>query len=82
MRAKSDIQAVEDAEIFSLIDAASTTVNPVTVSTGGLTRAALTNAFKEVEKHDLVVTKIVMNAQAFADIRVWGHNEFDPVKSL
>ena len=20
-----------------------------------------------------------MNAQAFADIRVWGHNEFDPV---
>ena len=82
VRAKSDIQAVEDAEIFSLIDAAAQTVNPVTVSTGGLTRQALTNAFKEVEKHDLVVTKLVMNAQAFADIRVWGHNEFDPVKSL
>ena len=72
--------AVEDEEIFNLIDeAASTGVNAVTASTTGLTREALTQAFKEVEKHDLVVTKIVMNAQAFADIRAWGQNEFDPV---
>lgn len=78
-RAKSDIMAVEDAEIFSLLDSASTAVNPVTISTDGLTREALTDAFKEIEKHDLVVTKIVMNAQAFADIRSWGRNEFDPV---
>ncbi|MNB85422.1 Phage capsid family protein [compost metagenome] len=78
-RAKSDIMAVEDAEIFNLIDTASTAVNPATVSTGGLTREALTKAFQEVEKHDLVVTKIVMNATAFADIRSWGQNEFDPV---
>lgn len=79
-RAKADIMAVEDAEIFSLIDeAASSGVNSVTVSSTGLTREALTQAFKEVEKHDLVVTKIVMNAQAFADIRAWGQNEFDPV---
>lgn len=79
-RAKADIMAVEDEEIFRLIDeAASSGINAVTVSTGGLTRKALTQAFKEVEKHDLVVTKIVMNAQAFADIRAWGQNEFDPV---
>lgn len=79
-RAKSDIMAVEDSEIFSLIDqAASTGVNAVTVSATGLTRESLTMAFKEVEKHDLVVTKIVMNAQAFADIRSWGQQEFDPV---
>lgn len=79
-RAKSDIMAVEDAEIFALIDAAAQTVNPVTTSAGGkLTREALTEAFKEVEKHDLVVTKIVMNATSFADIRAWGQNEFDPV---
>jgi hypothetical protein len=79
-RAKSDIMAVEDQEIFSLVDQAATTgVNAVTVSSTGLTREALTQAFKEVEKHDLVVTKIVMNAQAFADIRAWGQNEFDPV---
>lgn len=79
-RAKSDIMAVEDAEIFALIDAAAADVNPVTLeATGKLTREALTQAFKEVEKHDLVVTKIVMNAQAFADIRSWGQAEFDPV---
>lgn len=78
-RAKSDIMAVEDAEIFALIDSAATAVNPITTSTNGLTREALTSAFKEVEKHDLVVTKIVMNATTFADIRAWGRDEFDPV---
>jgi hypothetical protein len=78
-RAKSDIMAVEDSEIFNLIDAAASAVNPVTTSPSYLTRDALTVAFKEVEKHDLVVTKIVMNAAQFADIRSWGQNEFDPV---
>lgn len=78
-RAKADIMAVEDAEIFALLETAATAVNTSTVSTGGLQRAALTKAFQEVEKHDLVVTKIVMNASAFADIRAWGQNEFDPV---
>lgn len=79
-RAKSDIMAVEDEEIFGLVDKAATSgINAITVSGGGLTRESLTQAFKEVEKHDLVVTKIVMNAQAFADIRTWGQNEFDPV---
>lgn len=78
--AKSDIMAVEDEEIFALIDAAAESgVNAVTVSTSGLSRGALTQAFKEIEKHDLVVTKIVMNAQSFADIRTWGRDEFDPV---
>lgn len=77
-RAKADIMAVEDAEIFSLIDSAAEAVNPVTTTTG-LTREALTQTFKEIEKHDLVVTKIVMNASTFADIRTWGRDEFDPV---
>ena len=78
-RAKADIMAVEDEEIFKLIDAAAASTNAVTAVEGGLTREALTKAFKEIEKHDLVVTKIVMNAQAFADIRAWGREEFDPV---
>lgn len=77
-RAKADIMAVEDAEIFALIDKAATAVNPVTVASS-LTREALTAAFKEIEKHDLVATKIVMNATTFADIRAWGRDEFDPV---
>ncbi len=72
-RAKSDIMAVEDTEIFSLIDTAAAQINPVTTSTGMLTRTALTSAFKEIEKQDLVVTKILMNAAQFADIRAWGN---------
>ena len=71
--------AVEDEEIFKLIDQASESVNPVTIDTK-LTREALTKAFKEIEKHDLVATKIVMNATTFADIRAWGRDEFDPVE--
>src|SRR3712207_8062104 len=47
-RAKSDIMAVEDEEIFKLIDsAAESKVNAVTVSSGGLTREALTRAFED-----------------------------------
>ena len=72
--------AVEDEEIFALIDAAATSgVNVVTVSTAGLSRAALTQAFKEIEKHDLVVTKIVMNAQSFADIRTACNSQLQAV---
>jgi hypothetical protein len=84
-RAKSDIMAVEDSEIFSLLSSAAIGDNVVDVSTSTapedqyLSREVLTKAFREVEKHDLVVTKIVMNANEFADIRSWGQNEFDPV---
>lgn len=79
-RAKSDIMAVEDETAFSLLEAASNSgVNTIVTSTTTLTRDALANAFREVERHDLAVTKIVMNAQAFADIRKWGREEFDPV---
>jgi len=79
-RAKADIMAVEDENVFSAINQACTAgVNNITIATGGLTRDALKTAFSEIEKNDLVVTKLVMNAKTFADIRAWGQNEFDPV---
>nr|DAE79805.1 MAG TPA: major capsid protein [Caudoviricetes sp.] len=79
-RAKSDIMAVEDENVFNLIEAASNAVNPITVATGGsVTKEVLTKAFSEIEKHDLAVTKIVMNAQSFAGIRKWTNEDFDPV---
>ena len=49
--------AVEDENVFALIDAAAQGVNPVTISTGGLTRQALKDAFKEIEKHNFVFIK-------------------------
>lgn len=87
-RAKSDIMAVEDEVVFSLIqavaeanDAAGDSNSIVYDKDGGtsLTRDLLTLAFREVEKNDLVVTKVVMNATSFADIRGWGRDDFDPV---
>ena len=86
-RAKSDIMAVEDEVVFNLIQAvaesniADGTQNAikVTIKGEGLTRDLLTKAFREIEKNDLVVTKIVMNATSFADVRGWGRDDFDPV---
>ena len=78
-RAKSDIMATEDEVVFDLIDAVATDAGKEVVYDTKLTREALTKAFREIEKNDLVVTKTVMNATAFADIRSWGRDDFDPV---
>lgn len=79
-RAKSDIMATEDEVVFDLISAVAEANGQTIEETGGaLTREALTKAFREIEKHDLVATKIVMNATSFADIRAWGRDDFDPV---
>lgn len=81
-RAKAELMATEDAEIFGALEVAAAgpgATNPVTLAAGALTRQSLTQAFKEIEKHDLVVTTILMHAERFADLRVWGQNEFDPV---
>ena len=81
-RAKSELMAAEDGEIFAALEEATTgaaAINNITTSPGALTRLALTQAFQAVERHDLVVNTILMNSQEFADIRVWGQNEFDPV---
>ena len=53
--------AQEDEMVFNLLDAAAQDVNPVTVSAGGLTREALKDAFKEVEKHDRVSWTLKMS---------------------
>lgn len=81
-RAKSELMAAEDGEIFAALEETCTgagAINNVTTSTGSLTRLSLTQAFQQVERHDLVVSTVLMNAQEFADIRAWGQNEFDPV---
>lgn len=90
-RAKSDIMAVEDEVVFDLLaavandnqanyDATGEGIQVIQeVPTEPLTKALLRNAFSEIEKNDLVVTKIVMNAAKFADIRAWDSNDVDPV---
>lgn len=86
-KAKADLQAGEDEVIFSAVNAASTTeasgVNDPVIQTGTtsplFSRTLLTATFQEVEKWDLIATKILMHARAFADLRDWGIDQFDPV---
>jgi HK97 family phage major capsid protein len=91
-KAKQDIQAVEDDLGFSALVVASTQVNPNTglpfnapvLAAGNLDRDSLADAFAEVEKHDLRVARLFMNARDYSDIRKFGRDQLDPVtqKSL
>lgn len=81
--ARQEIQGEEDAGIFAAFEAA-TAVNAntnivVPATTGSLTRDALSDAFAEVEKHDLRIARVFMNARDFGDIRKFGRDQLDPV---
>lgn len=91
-KAKQDIQASEDDLGFSALQVASVQINPntglpfnaITNAAGSLDRDALADAFAEVEKHDLRVARMFMNARDYSDIRKFGRDQLDPVtqKSL
>lgn len=91
-KAKQDIQAVEDDLGFSALTVAAAQVNPNTGApfnanigaAGSLDRDALADAFAEIEKHDLRVARMFMNARDYSDIRKFGRDQLDPVtqKSL
>ena len=91
-KAKQDIQAAEDDLGFSALQVASTQINPNTGLpfntainiAGSLDRDALADGFAEIEKHDLRVARMFMNARDYSDIRKFGRDQLDPVtqKSL
>jgi HK97 family phage major capsid protein len=91
-KAKQDIQASEDDLGFSALQVASTQINPNTglpfnaiINAGGsLDRDSLADAFAEIEKHDLRVARMFMNARDYSDIRKFGRDQLDPItqKSL
>jgi HK97 family phage major capsid protein len=81
--ARQEIQTVEDDGIFNAFEAA-TGVNEntnisVPASIGSLTRDALADAYAEVEKHDLRVARVFLNARDYGDIRKFGRDQLDPV---
>lgn len=86
-KAKQEIQAAEDELGFAAFDVALTQVDPLTgllfnanvAAAGSLDRDALADAFAEVEKHDLRVARLFMNARDYSDIRKWGRDQLDPV---
>jgi len=81
-KARQEIQAQEDTNIFAAIDTASTAENTAqTITTALLRKADLLELKREVDKWDLVTTKFFMNIREFTDILDWtsGPGDVDPV---
>jgi HK97 family phage major capsid protein len=83
--AKSQIQAAEDERGFAILDAVATngfdsipgSVNPDLQVVAPISQAVLADAFAEIEKHDLRVARIYMNAKDYSDIRKFGREILD-----
>lgn len=78
IKAKEAIQKEEDINIFSALDAAVTgRLQTVTAPGSGLDPASLNEAFRMVEQHDLVATKVVLHANQYAALRTFGKDFYD-----
>lgn len=71
-KARQEIMAQEDANIFAALDQASQVENALTVITGaGLTKRDLSAIKVSIDHWDLVTTKFFMNINEFNDILNW-----------
>jgi hypothetical protein len=77
IKAKEAIQKEEDSNIFNAAFAAVPASQSVTAMGGALTITSLNQAFASIEEHDLTVSKIIMHAQRYADVRNFGKDVFD-----
>lgn len=78
IKAKEAIQKEEDTNIFaSLIAAVNHRGTQIVTNLGSLTPSSMNTAFRYIEQHDLVATKIVVHANQYASIRVFGKDFFD-----
>ena len=78
--AKSEIQAEEDRKVFAVMDALSadpTNPNPAIPVTGNLTANALADAFASIERTDIRVATVFLNAKDYADLRKWDRDTLD-----
>lgn len=87
-KARQEIMAQEDANLFAALDAAASVENTLTdLADSGLLKADLIDLKTEVDKWDLVTSKFFMNIREFNDILKWGSGggqgptggEVDPV---
>ena len=77
IKAKEAIQKEEDTNIFAALLAAATASGQTVLDLGALTTASINTAFRLIEQHDLVCTKIVMHANQFASVRTFGLTFYD-----
>lgn len=87
-KARQEIMAQEDANIFAALDAASSVENTLTdIADAGLLKRDLVEIKQQIDRWDLVTTKYFMNINEFTDILKWGSGggqgvgggDFDPV---
>jgi len=78
--AKAEIQAQEDTKSFAVMNAvkdAANAPNAEIAIAAPLTPAALADAFANIERWDLRVARIFMNAKDYTDIRKFGRDILD-----
>lgn len=87
-KARQEIMAQEDANIFAALDAAASVENTLTdIADAGLLKRDLVEIKQQIDRWDLVTTKYFMNINEFTDILKWGSGggqgvgggDFDPV---
>lgn len=87
-KARQEIMAQEDANVFAALDAAATVENTAQdISDSGLLKRDLVEIKGQIDRWDLVTTKFFMNINEFQDILNWGSGggqgptggEVDPV---
>ena len=87
-KARQEIMAQEDANVFAAIDAASAVENTVQdIADAGMLKRDLVELKVQVDRWDLVTTKFFMNINEYTDILNWatgggqgaGGGEVDPV---
>lgn len=83
--ARTEIQAAEDERVFSILDAISIngfdslgSVNATIPVAAPLSPNVLADAYSLLERHDLRVARVFMNARDYSDIRKFGRDTLDP----
>lgn len=83
--ARAQIQAAEDERVFAILDSIATAgfdslpaqMNPDIPVVAPLSGAVLADAFALIERHDLRVARVYMNARDYADLRKFGRDILD-----
>jgi hypothetical protein len=87
-KARQEIMAQEDANVFAALDASASVENTLTdIADAGMLKRDLVEIKQQIDRWDLVTTKYFMNINEFTDILKWGSGggqgvgggDFDPV---
>lgn len=72
-KARQEIMAQEDANVFAALDAAASVENTLQdIADAGLTKRDLVELKVQIDRWDLVTTKFFMNINEFTDMLNWG----------